>query len=148
MLVGPHLEFELGKKRMVQLLAIVGVSSGLFHGFTSNDTILCGASGVVFAFVALSTRRGFVKRDGVYETPITLILVLVMFLGQEVWEGLKNNDSISQMSHIIGAICGMSWMLFFIETKNTKKSMFSNLLQKVPFYYYTPNRMDMLKKKE
>ena len=63
---------------------------------------MCGASGVVFAFILLSSFTGF--REG--EIPLTFLLVTVFFLGQQVWEGLTVRDNISNMAHIVGGIIG------------------------------------------
>ena len=43
-------------------------------------------------------------RDGYI--PITLILVLVLYLGNEIVDGLVLNDNVSQLTHIIGGVCG------------------------------------------
>ncbi|MCD8125422.1 MAG: rhomboid family intramembrane serine protease, partial [Lachnospiraceae bacterium] len=63
---------------------------------------LMGASGIVFMMMILSSvvsvRRG--------EIPLTLILVAVIYLGQEVYDGLFTSDNISHLSHIIGGACG------------------------------------------
>ena len=44
------------------------------------------------------------KKGGI---PITLILVVVFYLGGELVDGLKNTDNISQLTHIVGGVCGM-----------------------------------------
>ena len=139
MLVGPAIEHEYGSKKLIWLLWIVALISGGFHSITAENTVLCGASGIVFSFVALSTRRGLVKRDGVWELPIALVLVIVMFVGQEVWEGLRSggSDGISQMSHIIGAVAGIGFAIFHVETKETNRGVFQKA--KAQFYYYTPS---------
>ena len=149
LLVGPTIELEYGRRLLVQLLGVVALTSGVFHGVTSKDTILCGASGVVFSFVALSTKRGLLKQDSVIQIPATLLLVLLMFLSQEIWEGLSKKDSISQISHVLGALCGLGFALNYIETKTTASTL-RNLLNsaKAPFYYYTPANLDSIKKKE
>ena len=38
--------------------------------------------------------------------PITLILVLVLYIGGEIVDGVMLKDNISQLSHIVGGICG------------------------------------------
>ena len=40
------------------------------------------------------------------EIPLTLILVLVVYLGEEIVNGLFSKDNISQLAHIIGGLCG------------------------------------------
>ena len=63
---------------------------------------LCGASGVVFAFILLPSFTGF--KDG--EFPITFILVAVFFIGQQIWDGITVQDNISNMAHIVGGMIG------------------------------------------
>jgi membrane associated rhomboid family serine protease len=38
--------------------------------------------------------------------PITLVLVLLLYLGGEIVDGITLRDNISQLSHIVGGICG------------------------------------------
>ena len=70
---------------------------------------ICGASGIVFAFILLGSFTN-TQEDGI---PITVLLVAVFFLGQQIYEGISSQDSISQLSHIvgglIGATCGFCW---------------------------------------
>ncbi|MCD8380357.1 MAG: rhomboid family intramembrane serine protease, partial [Lachnospiraceae bacterium] len=62
----------------------------------------CGASGVGFARILLSSNVGVRQR----EIPLTFILVAVIFLGQQVYEGITLQDNISNMAHIVGGITG------------------------------------------
>ena len=63
---------------------------------------LMGASGIVFMLIVLSSLSGM--RDG--RIPLTLILVAVFYLGGEVLRALTVNDNISQLTHVIGGVCG------------------------------------------
>ena len=38
--------------------------------------------------------------------PLTLILVAIFYLGQELYDAIFLQDGISQMTHIIGGLCG------------------------------------------
>ena len=38
--------------------------------------------------------------------PTTLILVAIFYLGGELWDAIFANDNVSQLTHIIGGICG------------------------------------------
>ena len=40
------------------------------------------------------------------EIPITFILVTVLYLGQQIYEGFFASDNVSQLTHIIGGIVG------------------------------------------
>ena len=43
-------------------------------------------------------------REG--EIPLTVILVAVIFIGQQVYEGIFVADNISNMAHIVGGLVG------------------------------------------
>ena len=75
---------------------------------------MCGASGVVFAFIILASFTGF--KEG--EIPLTFILVAVIFIGQQVYEGIAVQDNISNMAHIIGGIIGA--VLGYLLNKKSK----------------------------
>ena len=38
--------------------------------------------------------------------PITLILVLVLYVGGEIIDGVVLSDNVSQLTHVIGGVCG------------------------------------------
>ena len=44
------------------------------------------------------------EKDGCI--PITLILVLLLYVGGEIVDGVVLSDNVSQLTHIIGGICG------------------------------------------
>ena len=75
---------------------------GLINYIFFWKVALCGASGVVFAFILLTSFTSF--REG--ELPLTFILVAVIFLGQQIFEGIMVQDNVSNLSHIIGGIVG------------------------------------------
>ncbi|MBQ5443835.1 MAG: hypothetical protein IIU29_01500 [Erysipelotrichaceae bacterium] len=45
--------------------------------------------------------------------PITLILVALLWLGQEIYNGILSADNISQITHIIGGVSGAALGLIF-----------------------------------
>ena len=85
--------------------------TGLFHNIVQPDIMLLGSSGVVFAFILMASITG--KENGI---PITLILVTALWLGQEIYAGIKTADNISQITHIIGGLSGA--VLGLIYKKN------------------------------
>ena len=52
--------------------------------------------------------------------PLTLILVVVFYIGGEIINGVFQQDNISQMAHIIGGLCG-AVIGFALEKGRTKK---------------------------
>ena len=85
-----------------QVIIITAVVTGLVNYILFPTVALCGASGVVFAFILLTSFTSF--KNG--EIPLTFILVAVIFLGQQVYEGVFLQDNISNLSHVLGGIIG------------------------------------------
>ena len=57
---------------------------------------------LVFAFILLTSFTSF--KQG--EIPLTFILVAIIFLGQQIYEGLFLQDNISNLSYVLGGIIG------------------------------------------
>lgn len=102
LLLGPLLEEKYGSKKLLQVIIITAVVTGLVNYILFPNVALCGASGVVFAFILLTSFTSF--KNG--EIPLTFILVAVIFLGQQVYEGVFIQDNISNLSHVLGGIIG------------------------------------------
>lgn len=100
LLLGPMLEEKYHDRIIVVILATALVT-GIFHNIVEPDVMLLGSSGVVFAFILLASITG--KEEGI---PITLILVAVLWLGQEIYSGISSADNVSQITHIIGGLSG------------------------------------------
>lgn len=103
LLVGPGLEEKYGSGTMVWMSLVTALVTGLVHFVFFPGSALLGASGVVFMMIVLSSftamRRG--------EIPVTLILVVIFYLGGEIMDGLFKKDNISQITHIVGGLCGL-----------------------------------------
>ena len=102
LLLGPMLEEKYGARMLIQIIAITALVTALVNYIFFPRVALCGASGVVFAFIILASFTGF--KNG--EIPLTFILVAVIYIGQQVIEGLTVTDDISNMTHIIGGVVG------------------------------------------
>ena len=102
LLLGPVLEEKYGGSTLLEAFGIVAVISGLVNIIFFPGVALLGASGIVFMMIILVSatdlRRG--------EIPISMILVMVIYLGAEVWSMVTRHDNISQLTHIIGGLCG------------------------------------------
>ena len=103
LLLGPFLEEKYGSKKVLEIIAITAFVTGLVNYIFFVDVALCGASGVVFAFILLMAFSNM--KEG--ELPITAILVALIFIGQQVYEGFFLSDNVSNISHIIGGIIGV-----------------------------------------
>lgn len=102
LVVGPALEEKYGSRSLLTAIIITAFISGLVQWTFFPGTALLGASGIVFMMIVMSSLAGM--RDGYI--PITLILVLVLYLGGEIVSGVTQSDNISQLTHIIGGLCG------------------------------------------
>ena len=100
LLLGPMLE-EKYKDKLITVILTTAIVTGVIHNIIQPDVVLLGASGVVFAFILLASITG--KEDGI---PITLLLAIIMWLGQEIYAGFASSDNISQITHIIGGLSG------------------------------------------
>ena len=102
LLLGPMLEEKYGSKKLVGVMAAAAGVTGIANFVLFPHTALCGASGIVFAFILLTSFTGF--REG--ELPVTVILVAVIFIGQQIFEGLFVQNNVSNLTHILGGIVG------------------------------------------
>ena len=102
LLLGPMLEEKYGSKRILWVILITAVVTGVVNYVLFWNVALCGASGVVFAFILLTSFTSF--KNG--EIPLTFILVAIVFIGQQVYEGVFLQDDISNLSHILGGVVG------------------------------------------
>lgn len=114
LLLGPMLEEKYGSKVLLEIMGITAVVTGLVNYIFFWNVGLCGASGVVFAFIILASFTGF--KEG--EIPLTFILVAIIFIGQQVYEGIAVQDNISNMAHIVGGIVGA--IVGYLLNKKTK----------------------------
>lgn len=104
LIVGPLLEEKYGTSNIIFVILTTAIVTGLVNCILFPHTRLLGASGVVFAFVLLSSFTSI--KEG--EIPLTFILVAVIYLGQQVYDGIFIRDNVSNLTHIIGGIVGAS----------------------------------------
>lgn len=103
LVVGPPLEKLYGSKTIAAGIMITAVITGIMQFVAFPGTALLGASGVVFMFIMMSSLSG--AKSG--QIPITLILVAIMYLGQEVYSIFFIRDNVANLIHIVGGICGI-----------------------------------------
>lgn len=101
LVIGPALEERYGSGNMWWAIIVTALVSGVIQCLLFPSTALMGASGIVFMMIIMSSLGGM--RGGI---PITLILVFVIYIGGELYDGIMTSDNISQLTHIVGGICG------------------------------------------
>ncbi len=116
LLLGPILEEKYGSKQIVEIMAITAGVTGVLNYILFPNIALCGASGIVFALILLVSFAGF--EDGTI--PVTFILVAVLFLGEQVYEGIFETDNISNISHIAGGIIGAAFGFYLNRGRKRK----------------------------
>lgn len=102
LLIGPVVEDKYGSLKLFEVIAITAFVIGLFNYIVFPNVALCGASGVVFALILMTSFIGF--KEG--EIPLTLILVVIIYIGEQVYDACFVQDNVSNMSHILGGIIG------------------------------------------
>jgi len=108
LLLGPILEIAYGSGFVLLSIAITAAVTGLMNVLLFPGTVLLGASGIVFMMIILSSITNYNKG----EIPLTFILVMIVYLGGQVWDALAKQDNVSQFAHIAGGLAG-SFMGFF-----------------------------------
>lgn len=102
LVLGPVVESRYSSKRLFWAIVVTALVTGLVHIAIFSKVALLGASGIVFMLIFLSSVSGI--RGG--NIPVSLILVAVIYLGQEVLD-MFLSDNISQLTHIVGGLCGI-----------------------------------------
>ncbi len=102
LVVGPPLEEKYGGRALLWAIAVTALISGLVHWLFFPGSALLGASGIVFMMIVMSSLAGM--KDGAI--PVTLILVLILYVGGEIVKGVALSDNVSQLTHVIGGLCG------------------------------------------
>lgn len=100
LLLGPILEEKYGSGRLLVLMLITAVITGLIN-VIFFPTGLLGASGIAFMMILLISFTNI--RSG--EIPLTFFLVLIVYLVEQIIPSLGSRN-ISEMAHIIGGLCG------------------------------------------
>ena len=116
LLIGPILEEIYGSFSLFAMICITSLVTGLLNVFFFSSGLL-GASGVVFMMILLASFTNFNKG----EIPLTFILVLILFLGRELFNSFGNSSgeggNISEFAHIVGGFIGSLFGFFRVQTR-------------------------------
>lgn len=105
LVVGPMLEEKYGSSSLVRMFVITAGITGLVNIIFFRNIALIGASGLVFMAILLASFTNI--KNG--RLPVTVLLVGILYIGNEIVRGIFTSDNISQLSHIIGGICGAAF---------------------------------------
>jgi membrane associated rhomboid family serine protease len=106
LLLGPILEESYGSFSLLFMILITALVTGVLNILLFSTSLL-GASGVVFMMILLASFTNFNKG----EIPLTFILVLILYLGRELFNSFSSNN-ISEFAHIAGGFCGSLFGFF------------------------------------
>lgn len=112
LVVGPLLEEKYGSGDIFFVIIATALVTGIVHFIFFPHVQLLGASGVVFAFILLSSFTSF--REGTI--PLTFLLVAVIYIGGQVYDGLFVQDNVANLTHILGGLVG-AW-IGYLGNKN------------------------------
>ncbi len=112
LVIGPMLEEKYGSSNILFVILSTALATGIAHLIFVPGYALLGASGVVFAFIMLSSFTCVKER----EIPLTFILVAVLYIGEQVYQALFVQSNISNLSHILGGLVGAG--LGYVMHKN------------------------------
>lgn len=102
LVVGPLLEEKYGSANMLFVILTTALVTGIVNFTLFPHVRLLGASGVVFALILLSSFTSM--KEG--SIPLTFILVALLYIGQQVYEGIFVNNNVSNLTHILGGLVG------------------------------------------
>ena len=102
LVVGPPLEEKFGSRAILLAIVITAFISGVVQYIFFPSSALLGASGIVFMMIVMLSMTG-AERGRI---PLTMILVVIFYIGSEIIEGIFVEDNVSQLTHIIGGACG------------------------------------------
>jgi len=106
LLIGPILEEHYGSFALFFMIIVTAVVTGALN-IIFFSTALMGASGILFMMILLASFTNF--NDG--EIPLTFILILVLYLGRELYNSFTQSN-VSQFAHIVGGFCGSLFGFF------------------------------------
>lgn len=102
MLIGPTIEEKYGSGDTLFIILVTALVTGIMYVIFVPNGRLVGASGVVYAFILLSS----ITRIEEGEIPITFVLVALFYFGKEIRDWIFVKDNVSHFTHIIGGIVG------------------------------------------
>ena len=106
LLLGPVLEERYGSSKVALMMIMTTLINGILNALFF-PTELLGASGIAFMMILLTSFAG-AKQS---EIPVSFFAILGIYLVKEVIN-IVNTDDISQISHIVGGVCGAVYGIF------------------------------------
>ena len=116
--IGPMVEEKYGSRNLCIFVIVTALITGLVNVLFFPGRIVIGASGIVFMLILLASFAN-IKHGRI---PLTVPLVAVLYIGNEIMLGLFTTDNIARISHIAGGVCGaISGVIFHSAKAKPKK---------------------------
>ena len=103
------IEEKYGSMNLLIMILVTALVIGILNSLFTNKRIL-GASGIVFMLIVLSS---FVNIEA-GKIPITLVLICLFYIINEIRDGLFKKDNVSHLGHLLGALCGIIFGFYFM----------------------------------
>jgi len=103
LLLGPLVELKFGWQKFTLMIVSTAILTALLHTLLWDNGLI-GASGIAFMLIVVTSLLNTRGKD----IPVTFILVVLLFLGQEIYSSFKN-DQISHFAHLFGGAMGAFW---------------------------------------
>ena len=110
LLIGPMIEEKYGSINLIIMILSTAVITGILNTLFSKKRIL-GASGIVFMLIILSSFVNITTG----KIPVTLILICIFYVVNEIISGIFKKDDISHIGHLIGAVCGFVFGFYIFK---------------------------------
>ncbi|HEY3803918.1 MAG TPA: rhomboid family intramembrane serine protease [Kofleriaceae bacterium] len=123
LLVGPMLEERYGSVRLLAMIVVTALATGLVNMLFTNHVVL-GASGVAFMMILLGSTTN--NRRG--EVPLTFLAVAALYLGGEIYREFYAHDQISHLTHLVGGVVGAAFGFASASTARAKRRVAGAML--------------------
>lgn len=109
LLLGPMIEEKYGSYNLLLMIVVCAFADAVINKLFCPNTRTYGASGIVFMLIVLSS---FVNIEA-GKIPLTLVLIILFYIVDEVFKGLFKKDNVSHLGHILGGVCGLIFGFYF-----------------------------------
>lgn len=121
------MEHAFGSENLILIIVVVALTSAAAHVIVGgNNTHQLGASGVVFAFIILSSLVS--AKYG--KIPVSFLIVTGLYLGDEFIDFFFAGDAMSHHAHLVGGIVGGA-AGFYIIRKQTNEDKMQKYINKL-----------------
>ena len=103
LVVGPAAEERFGSSKVFFAVLLTAIAGAAIMWFLCPDATIMGASGVLFCMMMLASFASM--RGGAI--PITLILVIILYLGSEILQAVTGTAGLPELTHIAGGVVGL-----------------------------------------